>query len=359
MDSQYHEYFEAVPCYLTVQDKDFRIIDANRRFRMDFGDPGGRFCYQVYKKRSERCELCPVARTFRDGERHESEEQVRTNDGVELTVMVNTTPIRDETGKITAVMEMSTDITHHTNMEKLLRRSQRHYHSMFDEVPCYISIQDPDLNIVEANRAFQEAFGNGLGRKCYEAYKHRTEPCVVCPVQATFDDGLPHTNEEVVKSPKGRPMNMLVTTAPIRNANGDVSAVMEMSADITQVRELEDRLTQLGLLIGSVSHGLKGLLNGLAGGMYLVDSGFAKDKPERVKKGWATVQRNVTRIRSMVSDILYYAKDRVPNWEPLSAVEVAEEICELSESRADEHQVRLTGRELRGCMPVGRGETGA
>jgi PAS domain S-box-containing protein len=341
MDSQYRQYFEAMPCYLTIQDREFRIIDANRRFRKDFGDFEGRYCYQVYKKRSERCEVCPVARTFRDGERHESEEQIHTLDGVELSVMVQTTPIRDEAGKITAVMEMSTDITHHTNMEKLLRRSQRHYHTLFDEVPCYITIQDPDLNIVDANRAFQENFGNGLGRKCYQAYKHRSEPCAPCPVQETLDDGQPHTREEVVTSLDGKHRNVLVTTAPIHGGDGDSTGVMEMSADITDVRELEDRLTQLGLLIGSVSHGLKGLLNGLAGGMYLVDSGFTKGNEERVKKGWATVHRNVARIRSMVSDILYYAKDRVPNWEPLSAPLVAEEVCGLMESRAKDLQVEL------------------
>lgn len=342
MDAQYREYFDVMPCYLTVQNRDFRIVDANQRFRRDFGDVEGRFCYQVYKRRSERCEICPVARTFRDGERHESEEQVRTVSGDDLTVMVNTTPIRDQTGRITAVMEMSTDITHHANMEKLLRRSQRRYHTLFDEVPCYISIQDQDLNIVDANRAFQENFGNGLGRKCYEVYKHRMEPCAPCPVQETLEDSLPHTREEVVTSLDGRRRNVLVTTAPIRDGNNGIAGVMEMSADITAVRELEDRLTQLGLLIGSVSHGLKGLLNGLAGGMYLVDSGFAKGNEERVKKGWATVQRNVARIRSMVSDILYYAKDRVPNWEPLSAEAVGDEVCALMESRANEFAVQLS-----------------
>jgi signal transduction histidine kinase len=135
---------------------------------------------------------------------------------------------------------------------------------------------------------------------------------------------------------------VLVTTAPLHDAEGRLTAVMEMSADITQVRELEDRLTSLGMLIGSVSHGLKGLLNGLAGGMYLVDTGMAKGEEERVHKGWATVQRNVAGIKSMVSDILYYAKDRVPSWEPLSATKVAEEACTMLENRAREFQVKLT-----------------
>ena len=333
MDSQYRQYFEDMTCYLTVQDRQFRIVDANKRFRQDFGEPDGRHCYQVYKRRSERCEICPVARTFRDGERHESEEHVRTLRGDELSVMVNTTPVRDTAGEITAVMEMSTDITHIKNLERLLRSSEQRHHLMFDEVPCYITVQDPDLNIVEANRAFHDDFGNGLGRKCYEAYKHRTEPCTPCPVQQTLADGQPHTREEMVTSLDGRHKDVLVTTAPIRNAEGELTGVMEMSADITEVRELEDRLTQLGLLIGTVSHGLKGMLNGLAGGMYLVDTGFTKDNQDRVLRGWATVQRNVARIRSMVSDILYYAKDRVPNWEHLSAVDLAQEVFSLAEDR--------------------------
>ena len=64
MEDAYHRYFDAMPCYLTVQDRDFRIVDANQRFCRDFGDYQGRFCYQVYKQRSEKCEICPVERVF-------------------------------------------------------------------------------------------------------------------------------------------------------------------------------------------------------------------------------------------------------------------------------------------------------
>jgi signal transduction histidine kinase len=341
MDDLEHHCFDALPCYLTVQDRDLRVVATNRRFREDFGDPDGRFCYQVYKRRSERCEVCPVEQTFRDGQTHRSEERVRCLDGREVSVLVEATPIRDASGQINCVIEMSTDITELKDLQRQLRRSRRRYHLLFDEVPCYISIQDPQLNVVEANRAFQEGFGNGLGRKCYATYKHRAEPCAPCPVQETFEDGAPHSREEVVTALDGRQRNVLVTTAPIRDGQGRITAVMEMSADITQVRELESRLTSLGLLIGSVSHGLKGMLNGLAGGMYLVDTGLKKNDHERIHKGWDTVQRNVARIRSMVSDILYYAKDRVPNWEPLSAADVAREVCELTQPRAAELNVQL------------------
>jgi PAS domain S-box-containing protein len=342
MENPYLSYFDEMPCYLTVQDRDFRIIDANRRFREHFGDVEDRFCYQVYKRRSEKCEVCPVEQAFQDGQSHRNEERVRCLDGREVSVLVEATPLRDKSGEITAVIEMSTDITQIKTLESQLRQSQRRRRLLFEEVPCYISIQDSQLHIVEANRAFEEHFGSCLGRKCYEAYKYRNEPCIPCPVQETFEDGQPHSREEVVTSLSGKHMNVLVTTAPIRDGQGRITSVMEMSADITQVRELEDRLTSLGLLIGSVSHGLKGMLNGLAGGMYLLDTGLKKNDIERIHKGKETIERNAARIRGMVSDILYYAKDRVPDWQRLSATEVAEDVCRLTRTRAEEQNVQLT-----------------
>jgi PAS domain S-box-containing protein len=342
MDAHPSPYFDASPCYFTVVDRDLRILHANQRFRDDFGDPEGRHCYQMYKGRSEKCDVCPVERAFWDGHSHRNEGRVTRMDGAEVSLLVEATPLRDRDGKSTAVINMGTDITQIKSLERQLRRSRRRYRLLFDEVPCYISIQDQDLHIVEANHAFQQDFGNCLGRKCYEAYKHRTEPCVPCPVQETFGDGQIRTREEVVTSSSGEQKNVLVTAAPIHDGRGRITNVMEMSADITQIRELESRLASLGLLIGSVSHGLKGMLNGLAGGMYLVDSGFKKNDQIRIQRGWATVQRNVARIRSMVSDILYYAKDRVPNWQPASAVEIAEEACGLAETRAKELNVQLS-----------------
>ncbi|MBU0518867.1 PAS domain-containing protein, partial [bacterium] len=266
----YQQYFDAVPGYLTVQDRDLRLITANDRFKQDFGETEGRYCYQVYKHRPEKCEVCPVERTFQDGQLHSSEEQVTCLDGTEVDVIVYTKPIRNEQGEITAVLEMSTDITALKTLQRQLRDSQEKYHLLFEEVPCFISIQDHDLNIVDANRMFRESFGACYGKKCYEIYKRRKEECFPCMVQDTLLDGKVRVHEEVVTSQHGQPINVLVHTAPIRDENNEVIRVIEMSANITKIRELQSQLTSLGLLISSISHGLKGLINGLDGGIYLV-----------------------------------------------------------------------------------------
>ena len=185
MDNVYKNYFDSMPCYLSVQDRDLRIVETNQRFRDHFGDWEGRYCYQVYKHRPEKCENCPVERSFRDGNRHHSEERVCTLDGREVWVIVYTTPIRDESGEIVRVMEMSTDITDIKLLHKHLRDSQQRHQLLFEEVPCFISIQDRDLNIVAANRMHREAFGTSYGNKCYEIYKHRKTVCQPCIVQQT------------------------------------------------------------------------------------------------------------------------------------------------------------------------------
>lgn len=331
--------FNAIPGYLTVQDRNFRIVEANELFRQDFGDYHDRYCYQVYKHRPEKCEDCPVERTFRDGQKHRSEEIVTTLDGKRVSVLVYTTPILDDAGNVSEVVEMSTDITEIKQLQGQLRESQSRYQQLFEEVPCFISIQDKDLCIVDANRLHRETFGVGYGRKCYEVYKHRSKECLPCTVRQTFQDGKSRNHEEVVTSQTGETINVLVHTAPVRSTDGEINKVIEMSIDITQIRKLQDKLTSVGMLIGTISHGIKGLLNSLDGGIYLINSGHKKNDNARIDKGWDIALRNIYRIRSMVMDILYYAKDREPDWEEILAGEILRDVCNTMEERAKKLQI--------------------
>ncbi len=358
MELPYQQYFDSMPCYVTVQDRDLRVIAANSRFRRSFGNPEGRYCFQVYKQRPEKCEICPVELSFRDGQSHSSEEKVRCLDGKDVAVIVYSEPIRDASGQIVSVMEVSTDITALKGLQQQLRESQERYHSLFEEVPCYISIQDRDLNIVDANRLHRRDFGTYLGCKCYEVYKHRTEECYPCPVRDSFVDGRIHDREEVVTSIAGDTMNVLVNTSPIYDASGRIRYVMEMSTDITQIRQLQSQLASIGLLISSISHGIKGSLNGLNGGIYLVNKGLESGNQARLKQGWEIVLRNVSRIRSMVLDILYYAKDRQPDYEQLSPQALAEDTCGAMRDKAKELKVEL-GSEILGDPGVFEGDAKA
>lgn len=335
-DHPYQRYFEAMPAYLTVLDRDLRVVEANRLFRQDFGDFEGKLCFQINQHRAERCEHCPAERTFRDGLRHGTEEKFTTRAGKEIFLLIYTTPITDEAGHITHVLRMATDITEIKLLENQIRDSRERYRQLFEEVPCYISIQDPELRIVEANRRLREDFAALPGDKCHRTYMHREEPCVPCIVRQTFEDGRVHQSEEVMTSARGDQVNVLVHTAPVRDTEGQIRNIIEICTDITQIRQLQSQLTSLGLIISSISHGIKGLLTSLDGGVYLVNTGLAKNDRARFEQGWKMVERNITRVRRMVLDLLYYAKDRVPELETVPALAVAEEVCEVMRGKAGE-----------------------
>jgi PAS domain S-box-containing protein len=341
VELSFQQLFEAMPCYLTVQDRELKILNANDRFRKRFGEYEGHHCHQLYKHRGEPCERCPVVLAFNDGESHHSEQQLTCRNGTPIPAIAYASPVRNERGEIVAVMEICADISEAKLLETQLRESQERYRLMFEEVPCCISIQDPDLRIIEANRSFREDFGDYLGSKCYEIYKRRDKACVPCSVQEAFRDGQIHQTEEAVKSRHGKSMDMLVSAAPIRNSRGEIHSVMEMSANITQVRELQSQLASVGLLISTISHGIKGLLTGLDGGIYLVNTGLKKDDQARVQKGWDMVLRNVDKIKSMVMDMLYYARDREPRWTAVDAVEAAGEVLAIATPKAERRGIEL------------------
>jgi PAS domain S-box-containing protein len=261
--------------------------------------------------------------------------------------MVNTTPVRDEAGEMVAVMEMHTDLTEVKRLESLLQHSQERLAQLFEEVPCYVTVQGPDLVVRHANRKFRETFGAAVGNHCYRVYKHREEQCLVCPTLRTLTDGEVRHHEEVVFSAEGERINVLCTTAPVHDGEGHVEGAIEMSVDITELRRLQPQLASIGLLVGSISHGIKGLLSGLDGGIYLVNTGLEKERPERVKKGWDMVQRNVTAIRSMVLDILYYAKDRELMLSEVSVEQLVAELREVVEKKASDQGTTLE-MEVRG-----------
>jgi signal transduction histidine kinase len=102
---------------------------------------------------------------------------------------------------------------------------------------------------------------------------------------------------------------------------------------VREKTELQSHLSSLGLMIGSISHGIKGLLTGLDSGMYLLDSGLTKSNQERITEGWEVVKLMVGRIRKMIEDILFYAKERDLNWERVDTLEFAREVAAVVEPK--------------------------
>lgn len=322
--------FGDMPCFIAITDREGRIVAANQLHRERFGNRIGGDGRELYAGEGPT----PAATALATGRGHRENAVLLDKKGREIPVLVHTAPILDNDGEVELVLEVAVDVTEVRRLKDELRSTQARFRQLFDEAPCFIAVVDRDLRIIEANRLFKQGFAPGPQASCYAAYMRREAPCRDCPAQKTFGDGAPHHQETVVMTRDGQRRNVLVRTAPIVGESGEVTLVMEMSLDITELRRLQDRLSSLGMLIGSTAHGIKGLLTALDGGIYRLGFGLAHDKPDWTEEGFADVKHLVGRIRKMVLDILYYAKKRELAWKRLAVADFAAEVAAIAAPKA-------------------------
>jgi len=110
LDLGYKAIVDLLPCYLSVQDRSFVMLQTNQTFRNDFGDAVGKKCHEVYKKSAVRCSPCPVWETFQDKKPHTGEETVRLANGEVVQLLVCSSPVLDAMGNVVAALELSTNI---------------------------------------------------------------------------------------------------------------------------------------------------------------------------------------------------------------------------------------------------------
>ncbi|WP_372683764.1 HAMP domain-containing protein, partial [Desulfosarcina sp.] len=146
----------------------------------------------------------------------------------------------DEMGQLAkAIRQMGAAID---NKQSELNKQRDQFQNLFEMVPCVITVQDRDYRLIGYNREFADKFAPRPGDFCYRAYKGRWEKCVDCPVEATFADGQSHYSEETGVDKDGSIKHWIVRTSPIRDENGEIVAAMEMNLDISERKQLEEKL---------------------------------------------------------------------------------------------------------------------
>ncbi|MFP4649466.1 MAG: ATP-binding protein [Desulfobacterales bacterium] len=157
---RYRNLFEMVPCEIAVLDRDFRLVHFNRRFAVKFNPKHGDYCFRACKGRSRKCEPCPVEQTFEDGLPHFSEESGYTREGEIAHWLVVTAPQKDESEEITGAMEMTVDLTNLRLLEDKLKRSEKKYRDIFNNIANPIFVVDSqDLTILDSNNSARAVYG--------------------------------------------------------------------------------------------------------------------------------------------------------------------------------------------------------
>jgi PAS domain S-box-containing protein len=172
-----------------------------------------------------------------------------------------------------------------------------------------------------------ELIGTDSLRLVHEDYRDHVRQCAVSMLRG--DDLTPY--EFCVCNKSGATHWVMETVTSVIHQNQ--RAVLGYFMDVTKLHEMKDNLSTLGLMLGTISHSLRGCLTGLNASLYQLETGFYRNSPAQIEEGLDFSKLMVDRIRRLVLDILYYSKERDLEVEEVEIWQFASEVAILIQNR--------------------------
>jgi PAS domain S-box-containing protein len=336
--------FERVPCYVAVLDRQLRVVRANELLRRTFGDHAGRLCHEVYKQSSERCPDCPALRSFRDGKVHTEESVGQRQDGRQARYVVTTAPLARPGEASEYVIEILHDVTDLLDLEAQLVREQQLLQSVVDHSFDGIVATEENGRIAVVNPAAESLLGATAEELRGSQDLRRVYPTEFLDVLASR--GTSCILPETVLKVNGGQIPIRFAGVVLRSDEGVLGSAGFLQ-DLREVKRLErekldaERLAAVGQTVAGLAHGVKNILTGLEGGMYLLRWGLEDDLRDKVQQGWEMLDRNFHKITTFVREFLSFAKGRVPEVAPTEPNRLARDIAALFTEAARERGVVL------------------
>jgi diguanylate cyclase (GGDEF)-like protein len=146
-----------------------------------------------------------------------------------------------------AVGEIFTNTLEHKKAEEAIRSGERFLSNIFTSIQDGISILDKELNIISVNPIMEKWYAHYLpfiGKKCFQVYHGRKEPCKICPSIRTIEKGGPAYEVVPKVGAGGEIVGWLdLYSFPLFDGvTGELKGAIEYVRDITDRRRAEKRL---------------------------------------------------------------------------------------------------------------------
>jgi diguanylate cyclase (GGDEF)-like protein/putative nucleotidyltransferase with HDIG domain len=102
-----------------------------------------------------------------------------------------------------------------------------------------LDIIDKNYNIIYVDPEWSRKYGNWSGKKCYEYFMDRKNPCSKCAIEEAFKTKKIVISEEVLVKEDNRPIQ--ITTIPFQNEKKEW-LVAEVNVDMTQKKKTDEAL---------------------------------------------------------------------------------------------------------------------
>jgi two-component system NtrC family sensor kinase len=258
--------------------------------------------------------------------------------------------------KIGYFKEIRSKIKELESLNVELARRHNKLEAIFNSIGDGLTILDRNLNIVFVNQVQQANFSETslIGKKCHQAFFHRSAICRDCPVLKTIHGQEGLTGEIFIKEADHSGCYYEWTTSPVRDPSGRVYEIILLMRDITERKEYEfklmqaDRMSAIGFLAAGVAHEINNPLTSIAGFSEALLKRLRNLKGELNPKQLLAfeeyleiINAEAYRCKDIIFNLQDFSRNSMDDFEILSIDKIIRDTLALFRQRAKDHNIRV------------------
>lgn len=343
----WEDAFNTITDMITIHDKDFNIIGANKAAEKMLGLPvldGARpKCYKQYHGSDHPPAGCPSCSSLVTGKPSVFEV---FEPHLNMFIEIRAIPRIDAHGSIIGLIHMVRDISARNKREDALLEGENRLRMTIETVPECVMLLAADGTILEMNQA---ALAMIAADSAAQAVGTSIFPLIVpdyrAAVQELLDEvfrGNAGTIEYEFIGMKGSRSWVEIRSAPLKDAQGKITRLLGICRDITEQKKLEAQLRHaqkmeaIGTLSGGIAHDFNNILTAIIGYSNILKLKLKQNDPARpfVEQILASADR----ATGLTQSLLAFSRKMVTNLAPMNLNETAQ--------RAEKLLRRIIGEDI-------------
>lgn len=260
---------------------------------------------------------------------------------------------KDELGQLAnRINAMIRNLGHYTSRLKQMYEENRavkeHLESIINQTADAIHITDLEGKVLRVNRAFEQLYG-------FRSREVEGRNLKIIPPEAEEEmkrqhaqlvEGMSITSNETTWMKKdGTRVEVSVSTAPVRDEAGEITALISVSRDITSRNRMEEllrrseKLTTVGQLAAGVAHEIRNPLTTLRGFLQL-----QQESNKLNHRHLDLMLSELDRINLIVGEFLILAKPQAVHFQNRDIRFILGDVISLLDSQAHLHGVEFVLR---------------
>ncbi|AGF78645.1 PAS domain S-box [Desulfocapsa sulfexigens DSM 10523] len=331
---EWERTFNALTDIVTLQTPDLCIIKSNTSGCVTLGLSSnaiqGRHCYELFHGSSQPCPGCPLVQTSKTFSPYTKEMYHKK---LGKTFLVSASPVKNESGELTHIVHVATDITTIKKSEEDRIRLK----AAIDQASETVVITDVDGTIQYVNPAFETLTGYSrdiaIGKNPRILNSGKQDSQFYAKMWAELEQGKVWKGHLINRKKDGSLFEEEATISPVRNNEGRITNFVAVKRNVTKEVSLEKQLRQamkmeaIGTLAGGIAHDFNNILAAMIGYSEIAKQQLGDDDP--VKKDIEQVLIAGTRAADLVKQILTFSRQGEEILKPLNIQSIIKEVLKL------------------------------